>query len=108
MNHPTAPLPRRPFARFAAFLLILGAASPCPAQITFTVFGADARNYPTVEVSFDAKDRNGMHIGTFLPSDFTVVEDGVTRPVLSVSCPPPTTPPMSLTLTVDVSYSMSI
>ncbi|MBI5648251.1 MAG: choice-of-anchor D domain-containing protein [Ignavibacteriae bacterium] len=78
------------------------------AQITLNLSGADASAYPTIKVFFEARDRNAAQIRSFVPSDFTVVEDGITRPVLSVSCPPPTTPPLSLTLTVDISYSMSI
>ncbi len=92
----------------AALIASAAAATDASAQITFTLLGADARNYPTVEVTFDAKDRNGMHIGTFLPSDFTVVEDGVVRPVQNISCPQPVTPPLSLTIATDISYSMSI
>ncbi|MBL0177114.1 MAG: choice-of-anchor D domain-containing protein [Ignavibacteria bacterium] len=101
-------------ARAASSRIVLAAlfscalAMPAAAQITFNLLGTDASGYPLVKVSFDAKDRNGVHIGNFVPSDFTVVEDGIVRPVQSVSCPPPITPPLSLTLLIDVSYSMGL
>ncbi len=86
----------------------LSMAAPCIGQIQFTLTGVNADAYPTIRVGFEARDNTGLAIRNFLPGDFTVVEDGITRTVQSVSCPPPRTPPVCITLLIDISYSMSL
>lgn len=90
------------------FLLAVVLTTSARAQITFTVVDTDGSNYPDVKVRFETKDAANKYILDYAPSDFTVVENGIPRPVISVSCPPPLTPVMSMTLTFDISFSMSI
>ncbi|MFA6235401.1 MAG: VWA domain-containing protein, partial [Bacteroidota bacterium] len=87
---------------------LLAFALPAHAQLTFNVLGTDGRNYPDIAITFEAFDAANNSIQSFIPSDFTVVENGVVRPVISVSCPPPVTPPISITFTFDISFSMTI
>ncbi|MBR9979024.1 MAG: choice-of-anchor D domain-containing protein [Bacteroidetes bacterium] len=89
-------------------LLALTLSAPLHAQLTFNVLGADGRNYPDIAVTFEAFDGSNKSIREFSPNDFTIVENGVVRPVKSISCPPPVTPPVSVTLTFDISFSMTI
>ncbi len=91
-----------------AVLCLLALALPLRAQLTFNVLGTDGRNYPDIAIRFEAFDAANASIRTFAPSDFTVVENGTVRPVISVSCPPPITPPVSVTFTFDISFSMTI
>ncbi|MFZ1728911.1 MAG: choice-of-anchor D domain-containing protein [Bacteroidota bacterium] len=91
-----------------AILILFALALPAQAQLTFNVLGTDGRNYPDIAITFEALDAANKSIQSFIPSDFTVVENGIVRPVISVSCPPPVTPPISLTLTFDISFSMTI
>ncbi len=92
---------------FTALLLIALSASAA-AQLQFNIVSTDGSAYPDISVVFEAKDGAGNSIIQYQPSDFTVVENGIVRPVKSVSCPPPVTPPVSITFTFDVSFSMSI
>ncbi|MDX9759844.1 MAG: choice-of-anchor D domain-containing protein [Bacteroidota bacterium] len=92
----------------ALLLCLVTLVLPARAQLTFNVFGADGRGFPEIAISFEALDAANKAIQTFSPSDFTVVENGIPRPVLSVSCPPPVTPPISITFTFDISFSMTI
>lgn len=92
----------------ALLLCFVSLAIPARAQLTFNVLGTDGSGYPDIAISFEALDAANKAIQTFLPSDFTVVENGIPRPVLSVSCPPPVTPPISITFTFDISFSMTI
>lgn len=97
--------------KYTLALLLLLACAPLatlPAQITFSITGTDGSQFPTMRATFEAKDRNGQPYTSYLPSEFTVVEDGITRPVTVISCPPPRTPPVSISLVIDDSYSMSI
>lgn len=100
---------KRSIAVFAfSALAMLALALPLRAQLTFNVLGTDGRGYPDIAVTFEALDAANKSIQSFSPSDFTVVENGIVRPVKSVSCPPPVTPPVSLTFTFDISFSMTI
>jgi len=90
------------------FFVALFVAYPVHAQVQFTLFDSDASRYPEIGVLFEARDANDRFISDYLPSDFTVVENGIQRPVLSVLCPPPMTPQVSITLTIDLSFSMTI
>ncbi|MBN1446955.1 MAG: choice-of-anchor D domain-containing protein, partial [Bacteroidetes bacterium] len=94
--------------RFAIILSLLAFAIPAQAQLTFDIVSTDGSGYPEIGVTFEAKDGTGRSILDYKPSDFTVVENGIVRPVKSIVCPPPITPPVSLTFAVDVSFSMSI
>ncbi len=96
------------FTAFSLSCLLLCASAPAIAQITFNIVDTDGSRYPDIGVRFLAQDATGKYIRQFIPSDFTVVENGITRPVISVSCPPALTPVLSLTLTVDLSFSMTI
>ncbi|MCB2206412.1 choice-of-anchor D domain-containing protein [bacterium] len=89
-------------------LLLLVTALPLRAQLQFDILSTDGSAYPEIGVVFEAKDGAGKAIINYQPSDFTVVENGIVRPVKSVSCPPPVTPQVSITFTFDVSFSMSI
>ncbi|MBE0645951.1 MAG: choice-of-anchor D domain-containing protein [Bacteroidetes bacterium] len=93
---------------FFALLCLLAMALPAQAQLTFNVLGTDGRNYPDIGITFEALDASNNSIQSFSPTDFTVVENGIVRPVISVSCPPPVTPPISVTFTFDISFSMTI
>ncbi len=92
-----------------AFLSLLLLA-PCiaAAQVNLTINSVDPSAYQDVRVLFTATDNAAKRILSFQPTDFTVVENGITRPVKSVSCPAPITPLQSVTITMDISYSMSI
>jgi WD40 repeat protein len=81
---------------------------PLMAQVNLNVTGMDATNYPEVSTFFTATNNSGIHYRDYQPSDFTVVEDGIPRQVLRVSCPPPVTPPVSITFTFDISNTMSV
>ena len=94
--------------QLALLLGLITLASPARAQLTFNVLGTDGRNYPEIAITFEALDAANKAIQSFSPNDFTVVENGITRPVISVSCPPPVTPPVSVTFTFDISFSMTI
>lgn len=88
---------------FATFLPTVLAA-----QVQLNLLSADGASYPEIHVRFQADNRQGALLRSFQPSDFQVVEDGVSRPVLRVLCPEPETPAMSLAFTIDISYSMSL
>lgn len=93
---------------FALSCLLLSAVPHAHGQLTFRIVDTDGSRYPQIGVRFLAQDAAGKEIRQYAPSDFTVVENGITRPVISVSCPPPLTPVLSLTLTVDLSFSMTV
>ncbi len=76
-------------------------------QLNFSITSTDATQFRNVKINFKAFDAQGSWINTFSPSDFSVIENGVPRPVLSAGCPPYTPPALSLTLTFDISYSMT-
>ncbi|NOY06895.1 MAG: VWA domain-containing protein, partial [Chlorobi bacterium] len=87
-------------------ILILGAGT-VSAQFTFTVNEVDPSSWPTVRVNFLAKDASGQRITTMKPGNFTVVENGITRPVTSISCPPEIPQSLNVALTFDISSSMT-
>ncbi len=93
---------------FFAVLCLLALTLPARAQLTFNVLSTDGSGYPDIGITFEALDASNNAIQSFQPSDFTVVENGIVRPVVSVSCPPPVTPPISITFTFDISFSMTI
>jgi|GEM_PF-1452173 len=95
-------------AALLAAAVLLTAAAPVRAQLTFNVLSTDGSNYPEIAVTFEARDGAGRSIINYTPSDFTVVENGIVRPVKSITCPPPVTPPVSVTFAFDISFSMSI
>ncbi len=87
-----------------AFFILTAAAA---AQVTLNLLGTDVTQYPNFKLTFTAADAGGNRIDTFTPADFTVSENGIARPVLSVNCPPPPAQSISLCLTFDISYSMT-
>jgi len=89
-------------------VLCLVAATQLMAQVNLNVTSVTALNYPLVSVKFTATNASGDHYRTYSPGDFVIVEDGITRPVVSVSCPEPVTPPISVTLMFDISPSMLV
>ncbi|MAT40556.1 MAG: hypothetical protein CL946_13245 [Ectothiorhodospiraceae bacterium] len=95
--------------RLAIHIILLAGllASSSVAQVNFNINSITGANYPEVSAEFTSAF-NGEQIRTLNPSNFTVVENGITRPVTYVSCPDPITPPVSITLTFDVSNSMAI
>lgn len=94
--------------RILAVIVFFIAAVPLHAQLQFDILSTDGTFYPEIGVVFEAKDGAGNSIIQFSPSDFTVVENGIVRPVKTVFCPPPITPPVSLTFVFDISFSMSL
>jgi VWFA-related protein len=74
---------------------------------SLSVFDVDATSFPTVKAKFFAFDASGNPITNLSPSDFEVKENGQTRNVTFVSCPP-AKPPQALSsvLVIDVSGSM--
>jgi hypothetical protein len=96
--------------RLLALLLFLFSAAStmrCGAQ-SLSIAGIDTSGFPLVKARFYALDAGGAKITTLRSSDFTVSENGVSCPVVSVDCPADqTAQPISVVLTVDVSESMA-
>jgi WD40 repeat protein len=96
------------FTTLSLSCLLLCITAPTAAQLTFNIVNTDGSRYPDIGVRFLAQGTGGREIRDYSPSDFTVIENGIPRPVISVSCPPPMTPVLSLTLTMDLSFSMTV
>ena len=75
---------------------------------SLSVFDVDASNFPTIKAKFYAFDKDGKQLTNLNPNDFELKENGQSRNVTNVSCPPPQ-PPIALSsvLVFDVSGSMS-
>ncbi len=72
------------------------------------VFNENNDKFPVVKASFYAKDRQNKLLGNLNPSNFQVVENGIPRRVISVTCPKDVTPSkISSVLVMDVTASMS-
>ncbi len=81
---------------------------PLSAQ-SFTVFNANATDFPFVKAKFYALGKDGRPITNLRESDFTVAENGVSRDIESVIFPIANDfVPISAVLTVDISGSMTM
>jgi WD40 repeat protein len=76
---------------------------------TLTLFNVNTAQFPrVVGANFFALDTAGNPLRGLTETTMRLSEEGITRRVLSVSCPPPTPPrALSLVLTLDVSGSMA-
>jgi len=63
--------------------------------------------YPTILLEFKVWDKDGKEVRDFSSSDFTVLENSISRAIQSVMCPPVGQTKFSLILTIDISQSMS-
>ncbi|MBD1209786.1 MAG: choice-of-anchor D domain-containing protein [Ignavibacteria bacterium] len=92
-------------ALVAAYIL---ASLSLPAQ-TLSVFDVDASSFPTMKARFFAFGADGKPIQNAIsPQDIVLRENGVSRTVTGVTCPPPTgLQPISAVLTLDISGSMA-
>ena len=87
-------------------LLLLFPHAAATAQ-SLTLFSPDASAYPMVTAKFYAYDTDGRPLLGLTAGEFVLTENGETRRVIDVSCPPVRDPqPVSAVLTVDVSGSM--
>jgi WD40 repeat protein/outer membrane protein OmpA-like peptidoglycan-associated protein len=74
---------------------------------TFTIFTPDASAFPLTRAQFYALDSDGRPILNVTNSNFTILENGARREVVSIEQPPdPTLRSISAVLTLDVSGSM--
>ena len=72
-----------------------------------TFFDLDTNSFPTMSASFYAFDGSGNQISP-AQSEVSITENGISRNILSISCPPfPAPRAISSVLTVDVSGSMA-
>lgn len=89
------------------FTAIFGLYSDITAQ-TLTVFGGNTDLFPRVQASFYARDAQNKPIQGLTPINVTITEDGISRRVISVTCPPESAPAkISSVLVMDVSGSMA-
>lgn len=72
------------------------------------VFNENNDKFPAIKASFYAKDKQNKLLGNLNPSNLRVVENGIPRKVVSVTCPTDVTPSkISSVLVMDVTASMS-
>lgn len=76
---------------------------------TLSVFDVDASAFPTMKARFFAFGADGKPIQNAIsPQDIVLRENGASRTVTGVTCPPPTgLQPISAVLTLDISGSMA-
>ncbi len=93
---------------YRILLIVCVCVLPTAAQAqSFTVFDADASDFPLVRAKFYALDSNGRSLRTVAVRDFTVTENGVRRFIKNVIMPSAEPEQaLSAVLTVDVSGSM--
>jgi formylglycine-generating enzyme required for sulfatase activity len=92
---------------FLTFCIIVPALIPDARSQSLTFFEIDTRSYPILRAGFYAFDANDRRLLALAPGEFVLTENGETRKVIDVSCPPEQTPgPISAVLTIDVSGSM--
>ncbi len=82
--------------------------APLLAQ-TLSVFDVDASAFPTMKARFFAFGADGKPIQNAIsPQDIVLRENGVSRTITGVTCPPPMgLQPISAVLTLDISGSMA-
>src|SRR5689334_7485015 len=84
-----------------ASLLIAIAASASAQRLT--IARLDTSKYPVISARVYPLDRDGQLLDGLDDGDFRIVENGVERDVLSVTCTPPLLDqPLSTVLTIDV------
>lgn len=75
---------------------------------SLTIYSAMAKEFPSIVAKFTARDKERKQIRTLLPKDVSVVERGIQRKVVRITCPPKDAPSnFSSILIMDVSGSMS-
>lgn len=89
-----------------SMLLFLTASVHVDAQPLFFVYDADTSGFPVVRAKFLAFDGMMRPLADPKPDDFQIIENGLPRPVISVTCPQQKQYPLSAVLTIDVSTSM--
>ena len=91
-----------------ASLLLMFAGGILAAQ-TFTPFNPDASQFPFTKARFYALSADGRPMLNLTNSNFSIIENGVRREVVSIEFPPdPAIRAVSAVLAVDVSGSMSL
>jgi WD40 repeat protein len=74
---------------------------------SLVLFDLNRTNFPTIQGKLYLLDDSGNVLTNVSHSDFELEENGVSRQILSISCPPTKEPePLSVVLTIDVSGSM--
>lgn len=92
---------------FPLCLIALSPFQPDAQSQSFTLFKPDTRSYPVMRAGFYAFDADGERMLNLAAGEFVLTENGETRRVIDVSCPPPRTlEAISAVLTIDVSGSM--
>lgn len=72
------------------------------------IFNIDKSKFPIMKAKFYAFDANGKQILNLDKSDFELIENGKTRPVSEITCPPEEPSKIvSLAMSIDVSGSMT-
>lgn len=74
---------------------------------TFKVHKVIPNGYPILKAEIDVFDGAGDNITNFTKSDFEVLEEGISRVIKDVICPPVGVSRFSLVLTIDLSQSMN-
>jgi uncharacterized protein YegL len=69
----------------ALIIALCFATTPIYSQ-SFSVFDADVSNFPIMKAKFFAFDKNARQISLFSKRDFEIMENGVKREILNVSC----------------------
>ena len=74
---------------------------------SLTVYSARTVQFPIIEANFSARDKERKQISTLVPSDVSVLEKGIQRKVIRITCPSKNTPSsFSSVLVMDISGSM--
>lgn len=74
---------------------------------SLSVFDIDTTNYPNMSANFYALDAGGEQMRNFSINDFEIVENGIRRNIIDITCPPSNPQAISSVLVFDVSGSMS-
>lgn len=74
---------------------------------SLTVYSARTIQFPAIEANFSARDKERKQISTLVPSDVSVLEKGIQRKVIRITCPSKNIPSsFSSVLIMDISGSM--
>ena len=75
---------------------------------SLSIFDINPSNFPIIKAKFYAFDENNKTLIDIELGDFIIKENGISKKVISITCPVPKPPiPLSSVLVVDVSGSMS-
>lgn len=90
---------------YLVFLLIFTIITLNGQTLFFTDFNTD--KYPNVTAKFYLLDSDGNQVTNYGISDYEVIENGVKRSIIDLSCPPePEDIPVSVAMSIDISGSM--